>query len=73
MKAINLTTKIVNDPDLSGFMFYVEPGKLFDADNYAETYNLNRSDLDAQDVHSVQNAAGQLNDGEWLLVEHHIE
>jgi len=73
MTAINLTTKIVNDPDLAGFMFYVESGKLFDADDYAETYNLNRSDLDAQDVHSAQNAAGQLNDGDWLLVEHYIE
>jgi hypothetical protein len=73
MKAINLTTKIVNDLDLTGFMFYVKSGKLFDADDYAKTYNLNRSDLDAQDVHSAQNAAGQLNDGEWLLVEHHIE
>jgi len=73
MNAINLTTKIINDPDLTGFMFYVESGELFDADNYAETYNLNRSDLDAQDVHSVQNVASQLNDGQWLLVEHHIE
>lgn len=73
MKSINLTTKIVNDPDLAGFMFYVESGKLFDADDYAETYHLNRSDLDVQDVHSAQNVAGQLNYGEWLLVEHHIE
>ncbi len=53
-------------------MFYVEEGKLFDADDYAEVYNLNRSDMDAQDVHSVQDAAGRLNPGEWLQVEHDV-
>lgn len=70
---INLTFKTVTDPDLSGFMFFVEEGALFDADAYAEAYSLNRSALDAQDVHAVQDAAGHLNPGEWLQVEHTID
>ena len=45
----------------------------FDADDYAEAYGLDRVDFDAQDVHSVQDAAGRLNPGEWLEVSHEIE
>ncbi len=72
MSTINLTFKTVTQPDLGGFMFFVEEGKRFDADDYAEAYSLNRSELDAQDVHSAQDAAGRLNPGEWLQVEHTI-
>lgn len=72
MSTINLTFKTVTQPDLGGFMYFVEEGKLFDADNYAEAYGLNRSDMDAQDVHSTQDAAGRLNPGEWLQVAHEI-
>jgi hypothetical protein len=32
-----------------------------------------RISLDAQDVHSAQDAAGRLNPGEWLQVEHSID
>ncbi len=70
MSNINLTFKTVTTPDFSGFKFYVEEGRLFDADDYAEAYNLNRADIDAQDIHSAQDAAGRLNKGEWLQVEH---
>ena len=70
---INLHFKTVTNPDFEAFMFYVESGKLFDADDYSDAYNLNRNDIDAQDVHSCQDAAGKLNDGEWLLVEHSID
>jgi len=73
MSTINLTFKTVTKPDLGGFMFFVEDGKLFDADDYAEAYSLNRSDMDAQDVHSAQDAAGRLNPGEWLQVEHSVD
>jgi len=72
MSTINLTFKTVTQPDLGGFVFFVEEGELFDADDYAEAYGLNRSDLDAQDVHSAQDAAGRLNPGEWLQVEHSV-
>lgn len=73
MRNINLTFKTVTQPDLSGFMFFVEEGKRFDADDYAVAYSLNRSSLNAQDVHSAQDAAGRLNPGEWLQVEHSID
>ena len=66
----SLSFKTVTAPDFSGFKFYVEAGRLFDADDYAEAYKLNRSDIDAQDIHSAQDATGRLNDGEWLEVTH---
>ena len=75
MKMANITLqfKTVTNPDLSGFKFFVEEGKFFDAGDYAEAYDLNRSDIDAQDIHSVQDAAGRLNPGEWLEVTHETE
>lgn len=72
MTTINLTFKTVTAPDFGGFMFFVEEGKLFDADDYADAYGLNRSDIDAQDVHSAQDAAGRLSPGEWLEVTHNV-
>jgi len=68
MATINLTFKTVTEPDFNGLMFYVEEGSLFDADDYAEAYGINRSDIDEQDIHSAQDAAGKLNPGEWLNV-----
>lgn len=70
MATINLNFKTVTNPDFGGFMYFVEFGGLFDAEDYAEAYNLNRHDIDYQDVHSAQDAAGKLNPGEWLQVEH---
>lgn len=66
----SLSFKTVTEPDFGGFRFYVEAGRLFDADDYADAYKLNRSDIDAQDIHSAQDAAGRLNEGEWLEVTH---
>lgn len=66
----NLSFKTVTAPDFGGFKFYVEAGRLFDAGDYAEAYDLSRSDIDEQDIHSAQDAAGRLNDGEWLEVTH---
>ena len=51
----------------------MEEGRLFDADDYAEAYGLDRVDFDAQDVHSVQDAAGRLIPGEWLEVSHETD
>lgn len=70
MSTINLTFKTTTEPDFGGFKFFVEEGRLFDADDYAEAYGLNRSHIDAQDIHSAQDAAGRLNPGEWLEVTH---
>lgn len=72
MSTINLTFKTTTTPDFGGFMFFVEEGELFDANDYAEAYGLNRADIDAQDIHSAQDAAGRLNPGEWLQIEHSI-
>ena len=66
----NLTFKIVNSVDFSGFNFYVEEGLLFDADDYAEAYRINRDDIDYQSILAVQEAAERLNPGEWLQVDH---
>ena len=72
MTTINLTFSTTTTTDFGGFRFYVEEGRLFDADYYAEAYNLNRNDIDAQDIHSAQDAAGRLNPGEWLEVSHDL-
>ena len=73
MATINLTYTVVTNPDsLVGFNFYVAPGQVFDADEYAEAYNLNRTDLDSDDMHTIQNAAAKLKAGEWLKICHSI-
>ena len=73
MATINLTYTVITNPDsLVGFNFYVASGQLFDADEYAEAYKLNRTDLDSDDVQTIQNAAATLNAGEWLMVSHSI-
>ena len=54
---LNWTT--TTSPDFGGFRFYIEEGRLFDAG--------------AQDVHSVQDAAGRLSPGEWLEVSHETD
>lgn len=68
--AYRISFKTTTTPDFGAFRFYIEEGRLFDADDYAEAYRLNRSDIDAQDIHSAQDAAGRLNPGEWLEVTH---
>ena len=70
MKTCRLTFKTVTTIDLGYFNFYVEEGELFDADDYADAYRINRDDIDAQDIHAVEDATGHLNPGEWLQVEH---
>lgn len=70
MSKLNLATKVTKTPDFDGFAFFVQAGEVFDADAYAEAYNLNVSEIDAQDIKSAQNAAAQLNIGEWLEVSH---
>lgn len=69
MTEINLSWTKTTNPDFSGFGFYVESGRMFDAGDFAEAYGLSRSDINPDHVHSVQDAAAQLGDGEWLRVE----
>jgi len=70
MKTYEITTKITTNPDFSGGLFYVEAGGLFDADDYAEHAGINRFDLDQDSVKAAVDKSAQLNDGEWLLVDH---
>ena len=69
MTTINLSWTTTKRPDFSGFAFYVESGRMFDAGDFAESYNLNRYDIKPDHAHSVQDAAAQLGAGEWLCVE----
>ena len=65
-----LNFKTVTEPNLGDFIFYVKAGCLFDADDYANVFDLNRSEIDEQDVNSAQDAASLLKKGEWLAVTH---
>lgn len=70
---IRISYTTTRNPDLGARKFFVEAGRLFDADDYADAYKLNRPDFDAADVHAAQDAAGHLCDGEWLEISHEIE
>ena len=68
---IKLNFKATTTPDFSsGFFIYVEEGRFFDVDAYAEAYGIHSDDIDQQDIHNAQDAAGQLYQGEWLEVTH---
>jgi hypothetical protein len=68
MNSISLSFNETSAPDFGGFRFYVEEGSVFDAADFAEAYGLSINEIDAQDIKSVQNAAAQLNPGNWLEV-----
>ena len=67
---IKLNFNATTTPDFSGFLFYVEEGRFFDVDDYAEAYGINSDDIDQQDIRSAQDAAGKLYSGEWLEMSH---
>ena len=69
---IKLNFKATTTPDFSGFLFYVEEGRFFEVDDYAEAYGINSDAIDPQDIHNAQDAAGQLYQGEWLEVSHEV-
>ena len=69
---IKLNFNVTTTPDFSGFSFYVEEGRFFDADDYAEAYGINSDDIDPQDLHNAHDAAVQLCKGEWLEVSHEV-
>lgn len=73
MSTVNLMYAVVTNPDsFVGFKYYVKAGDVFDADDFAAAYKLNRADLDIDDVRATQNAAANLSAGEWLTVSHSI-
>jgi hypothetical protein len=66
---INLLSMTVPTPAYFS-IFYVSAGEAFDAGAYADFHGLNRADIDAEDVHAVQDAASRLEPGEVLRVTH---
>lgn len=68
-----LSFRTVTAPDLSGFKWYTEAGCLFDAHDYSHAYGIEAGNIDPQDVHAAQDAAGHLTEGEWLEVTHEAE
>lgn len=50
--------------------FCLDQYQPFDANDYAEVYGLNVSDIDPQDVHAVQDAQSQLGKDFWIAVDH---
>lgn len=73
MSTVNLTYTVVTNPDsFVGFKYYVKAGEAFDADDFVDSYKLNRADLDADDVLATQDAAAKLTPGEWLTVFHSV-
>ena len=69
---IKLNFNATTTPDFSGFFFYVEEGRFFDVEDYAEAYGINSDDIDVLSIHNVQEAAWQLHQGEWLEVSHEV-
>ena len=69
---IKLNFNATTTPDFSVPSFYVEEGRFFEVDDYAEAYGIHSDDIDQQDIHNAQDAAGQLHHGEWLEVSHEV-
>lgn len=68
---IKFNYSVTTAPDFTGWSFFVETGREFDANDYASAYGL-VGECDAASVHATQAAAKQLQYGEWLLVDHEI-
>ena len=69
MSTVNLTYTVVTDPDsFVGFKYYVKAGEVFNADDFARSYKLNRADLDPDGVLAAQDATAKLMVGELLAV-----
>ena len=73
MNNVTLEYSVVTNPDsFVGFKYYVKAGQAFDADDFAYSYKLNRSDLDPDSVLATREAATNLQPGEWLVVSHSV-
>lgn len=68
-----LITNVTTYPCFSRFLFYVEHGQTFDADDYCAAYGLDPADIVEQghgSISSTQDAAAALAPGQWLQVDH---
>ena len=70
MQTIVIEFEKTENPDFTGWNFYIEGEKAFDFVAYCEAYNINADDIDLQSVKACQDAAARLYRGEWLHVWH---
>ena len=57
MNSVTLEYTVVTNPDsFVGFKYYVKAGQAFDADDFAYSYKLNRSDLDPDSMLATREA-----------------
>jgi hypothetical protein len=67
---INLTFKMITNPDYDGWYWYVGGGDVFDAYYYADAFALNEDDINPDSIQAVLDAATHLAPGEFLQVTH---
>jgi hypothetical protein len=67
---IELTYTGISAEQATGYMTYATMDTVFSVEEYAEKYNLNHHDIDAASVHAVQDAIAQLNQGQFLHIDH---
>lgn len=67
---IRLDWGVTRYPAFDGFRYFVEYNTVFDVGDFCDAYGLDRSDIDDNDVASVQYAAANLAPDEWLEVTH---
>lgn len=66
---IYLRTSVTTEPDLSGFDYYLQAGDDFDADNFADVFDLALADIDPAAIAAAVTRAAGLADDEWMKVE----
>jgi len=69
---INLSFRTVSNPDLGGWIFFVDPQTdTFDAHDYAEAYNINVNEIDVETIKCVSDAVNNNFGGSnWIEVTH---
>lgn len=66
MEVKPLNFKATKKPDMSGVVFVVEAGKELDIQSFSDWAGLFWRNIDQEHVKSAQDAAAQLNPGEYL-------
>jgi len=71
IKNITLESRVTESPDTGGFL--VKEGDFFEAEDYAEYYDLNVDDIEEVSIQATQDKVGRLSPGEWMEVTHEVE
>lgn len=64
---MKLYSKVVKEPNLSGFLFYIEPGEEFDASAYEYAYEVK---VPYNEEKRINAQVRKLKQGEFLEVSH---